>query len=91
MYPPGELRAALAAARADGADVPDNMHPHDQVRRLERAGYLPRDRARVAALTHRATVQARVRVDARRSTVEQLTMPWDGRWTPDAPTQLTLL
>jgi hypothetical protein len=91
MYPGGELRAARAAARADGVDVPDNMHPHDVVRRLERGGYLPRDRARVVALTHRATVQARVRVDARRRSVEQLAMPWDGRWPASEPEQLALL
>lgn len=91
MYPMGELRAAVAAARADGLDVPDNLHPHDMVRRLERGGYLPRDRGRVAALVDTRTREARVRVDARRRQVEQLVMPWDGRWSPTEPEQLVLL
>lgn len=91
MYPVGEFRDALAAALRDGVDVPANDHTHDVVRVLERRGYLPRDRARVWALTERATAAARARVREQAATVEQLSMPWDGRWMPDEPEQLRLI
>jgi hypothetical protein len=91
MYPVGELRAAREAARADGVDVPENMHPHDVVRRLERGGYLPRDRARVYALAERARRQASERVRVGREQPQQMVMPWDGRWSPAEPEQMVLL
>jgi hypothetical protein len=91
VYPGGELRAARDAARADGVDVSDNLHPHDMVRVLERGGYLPRDRARVYALAERSRRQAHERLRVYRDRPEQMVMPWDGRWSPTEPEQLVLL
>lgn len=80
MYPQGEVRAAVEAAQADGVTVPWGAHPHDVVRRLERGGYLPRDRARVLALVDRATTRARASVNVR----AQLVLPFDGPARADA-------
>lgn len=90
MYPRGEVREAVQAARVAGLDVSDNLHPHDMVRLLERHGYLPRDRRRVYALAEAARVQASERVRARRAVPEQLVLPWDGRLPRPEPVQVAL-
>ena len=88
-YPGHEVREAARAARAAGID-PGGDEGHDVVRRLERAGYLPRDRARVERLVDRATREATVRVRARRDVPEQLALPLWGRsrWVEEEPRQL---
>lgn len=55
VYPAGEHRAAWIAATQDGHDVPRPEHFHESVRALERLGYLPRDRDRVARIVAAAT------------------------------------
>lgn len=94
MYPASELRAAAAAARAAGIDLPGGYDGDGTtVRVLERHGFLPRDRARVDALVDRVTAQARVRVDAARRArgTWQTELPlWSGRYPDDEPEQLAL-
>lgn len=89
MYPGAEVRAALAAAAADGVDLSRHASP---IARLERLGYLPRDRARVDALVDRITRDAQVRLAVRereRGSV-QLELPWNGKLPPLEPEQIRL-
>lgn len=92
MYPAREVRAALLEARRAGRTIPpgDELHA-EVVRRLERWGYLPRDRERVAALEARVTAAARVRIRERAAGPTQLAFPMIGGFVDDGPTQLELV